>query len=154
MQSASIEPKISPMMKRFVLPLFVCAAAFAAGPAVFPEPRELSASGKPFEIDQKIVIVGEPALARLVQSQLADRYGVAVRTTSPDRLASGDRAIVIRATPDANTPKQPEGYLLDVTANHVLLAGADAAGVFYGVQSLRQLIERAARRHRGPRPPS
>jgi hexosaminidase len=37
-----------------------------------------------------------------------------------------------------------EAYVVDVTSDHVAIRGADAAGVFYGIQTLRQLIPAAA----------
>jgi hexosaminidase len=40
---------------------------------------------------------------------------------------------------DDGTP-DPEGYLLDVAGGQVTILGTDAAGVFYGIQTLRQLI--------------
>ncbi len=40
--------------------------------------------------------------------------------------------------------RAPESYLLHVTADRVLVAGGDAAGVFRGVQTLRQLLPPAA----------
>ena len=36
--------------------------------------------------------------------------------------------------------RAPEGYLLEVDAQAVVIAGTDDAGAFYGLQSLRQLI--------------
>ncbi len=35
-----------------------------------------------------------------------------------------------------------QGYVLDVEPNQVLVAGKDSAGLFYGVQTLRQLVVR------------
>jgi N-acetyl-beta-hexosaminidase len=40
-----------------------------------------------------------------------------------------------------------EGYLLCVTPKQILLAANDAPGVFYGIQTLKQLI----RAHAGPK---
>lgn len=37
--------------------------------------------------------------------------------------------------------KQPESYRLRITADGIQIAGADAAGVFYGVQTLIQLLQ-------------
>ena len=39
-----------------------------------------------------------------------------------------------------DTIKDEEGYLLSVTNNKVLISGKTAKGVFYGIQSLRQLL--------------
>ena len=36
----------------------------------------------------------------------------------------------------------PEGYVLQVSENLVLIAGSDEAGAFYGLQSLPQLVDK------------
>jgi len=36
--------------------------------------------------------------------------------------------------------QKPEGYTIHVTSNQILITGNDEAGVFYGIQSLRQLL--------------
>jgi len=44
----------------------------------------------------------------------------------------------------------PEGCLVHVSSGHALIAGHDTAGTFYGLQLLRQLIERNAGQMRAP----
>lgn len=39
-----------------------------------------------------------------------------------------------------NTALKKEGYTLDVSADKIIIEGGDKAGVFYGIQSLRQLL--------------
>ena len=51
-------------------------------------------------------------------------------------LPAGDGGIVLRLDPALPA----EGYRLDVTASLIDLAGGSAAGVFYGAQTLRQLL--------------
>ncbi|MBO8202057.1 beta-N-acetylhexosaminidase [Streptomyces smyrnaeus] len=45
----------------------------------------------------------------------------------------------------------PEAYRLEVTADRALIEGGDAAGVFRGLQTLRQALPPAAFRRAGPR---
>ena len=40
----------------------------------------------------------------------------------------------------ADQPYRAEGYVLDITSRRVMITGDDVAGVFYGIQSLRQLL--------------
>jgi hypothetical protein len=49
-------------------------------------------------------------------------------------------------TPSAATVVGPEGYVLNVTSTCVILAAVDSAGLFYGVQTLRQIISTDATR--------
>ncbi|WP_432221626.1 beta-N-acetylhexosaminidase [Flavobacterium sp. TMP13] len=39
-----------------------------------------------------------------------------------------------------NSIKEKEGYLLSITSNKVMISGKTATGVFYGIQTLRQLL--------------
>ncbi|MDX9869075.1 MAG: beta-N-acetylhexosaminidase, partial [Kiritimatiellia bacterium] len=59
----------------------------------------------------------------------------------PDRppLTLGAIRLAAPAAPEERQP--PEGYLLRVNQAGVRLVAADAAGFFYGVQTLRQLLE-------------
>lgn len=157
---------------RFVSVLQLLAlAAPLAWPGVFPEPREMEPRQGHFQIDEGAVLLlprnaapADRSLARLVAADLADLHGLAVRTIETDRITPGTRAIVL------GTPANPlvkaactrigvevsaaspgrEGYLLDSSPELVLVAGSDDAGAFYGVQSLRQLIERDGRNARVP----
>ena len=73
---------------------------------------------------------------RLLAAVLADAgYPSEQRETSGAPNAAD---FILRIDP-AVTPK-PEGYRLDVTATGVVISGRDAAGAFYGVETLRQLI--------------
>jgi len=49
-------------------------------------------------------------------------------------------------TPSAATAVGPEGYVLNVTSTCIILAAVDSAGLFYGVQTLRQIISTDATR--------
>ncbi len=40
-----------------------------------------------------------------------------------------------------NIPEVAEGYYLDITADHVVIAGRDGRGTFYGVQTFLQLLK-------------
>ncbi|HRN56494.1 MAG TPA: glycoside hydrolase family 20 zincin-like fold domain-containing protein, partial [Agriterribacter sp.] len=52
----------------------------------------------------------------------------------------GNKNIYLSVNPSAVTAKKPEAYRLHISENGITITGADAAGVFYGVQSLLALI--------------
>jgi len=143
-------------MKPLCIILLSFAAAHAA-PAVFPEPREIELRGEALLLDETVRILLPPqasrhdvALARMLTAELADRYGIAVSTRRANALPAAGRFIVMGsaanpllkqlAAPQPVTT--PEGYTLRVDARSAVVAGADDAGAFYGMQSLRQLIEK------------
>ncbi len=68
-----------------------------------------------------LILIGEPGTNRLV-SEACERLGLRVSAEDPG----------------------PEGYVLSATPQVVVVAGSDAAGSFYGVQSLIQLLGRNA----------
>ncbi|WP_460797267.1 beta-N-acetylhexosaminidase [Microbacterium sp. GXF0217] len=83
----------------------------------------------------RIVIVdGADAAASALSDHLAERVGVRPETTRSEP-AAGD--IVLRAT-----GADGEGYRLEVT-DRVEIAGSEA-GLFYGIQTLRQLLHEEA----------
>lgn len=131
-------------------------------PLIFPEPREMRETGRSFRLDDKVVIAlplrpspHDIRLARVLQRDLSDRYGLGVRTLRMDTIPAHRRLILLgaisnplisrscerrRVSISQNHPGR-EGYVLQVDEQEVLVAGSDDDGAFYGVQSLRQLIE-------------
>ncbi|HWQ54686.1 MAG TPA: beta-N-acetylhexosaminidase [Bryobacteraceae bacterium] len=123
---------------------------------VFPEPREIKPAEGSFAIAGARIALPAAAtaadryLARMLQSDLSDRYGLAIPTVPAGNLKPGDRAILMgvisnpgiraRATKLGLKTTAPEGYALDVSPNMVMVAGTDDRGAFYGLQTLRQLI--------------
>ena len=129
---------------------------------IFPLPQEMQLTGNSFVLDGTITIVvpqnmskNDIFLARFLVRELSDRYGIAVKIEQLSAIP-GNRRVVIMGKFDnplisqfckANNlianEKTPgsEGYFLQVNSNSIVIAGSDDAGAFYGLQSLRQLID-------------
>jgi len=127
---------------------------------IFPEPREISAAGKGFVLDNQVTIAIPAAashedlfLAHFLADELGDRFAMHLKTERVTHLESGRRMILMGSAANplvaaycaqnhievsAQNPGA-EGYVLVVSANVVLVAGSDDQGAFYGLQSLRQL---------------
>ncbi len=132
------------------------------GSLIFPRPQKIAPSESHFILDDKVQILLPRAatdqdlqLAVWLRDEVADRYGCFLRI---QRTADGGKGRVIvmgTATnplvrqygarvglPTAGYPRlNPEGYVLRANADVVLIAGASDRGTFYGLQSLRQLVE-------------
>lgn len=136
--------------------LLIWPALVAGQIHVFPEPREVKPAGAPFAVKgAKIALPANPTaadryLARVLQSDLSDRYGVIIPAVPAASLKTGDRAIImgVAANPAIRSraarlglkTTAAEGYALGVSADSVVVAGTDDRGAFYGMQTLRQLI--------------
>ncbi|MDQ2658432.1 MAG: family 20 glycosylhydrolase, partial [Bacteroidota bacterium] len=77
--------------------------------------------------------------ASYLRQALADVIGHQLQVA--EGLASGERAIQLLLE---TQPRHAEGYSLKISSAGVIITGSDAAGVFYGIQSLRSLIPLAA----------
>ncbi|MGW4049291.1 beta-N-acetylhexosaminidase [Streptomyces sp. NPDC004779] len=77
---------------------------------------------------------GTGATARWLRSVL----GAAIGLPLPD--GGGPGAIRLRLSPETAREYGPEGYRLSVTGDGVLLDGGGPAGLFWGAQTLRQLL--------------
>ncbi|MFC1712073.1 glycoside hydrolase family 20 zincin-like fold domain-containing protein [Candidatus Poribacteria bacterium] len=132
-----------------------------AEPFIFPYPRKSETLEGRFVLDEQAVILlpenpsqSDTFLARFLSADLVDRYQVALGTVTARQVDEGKRFFLMGtiANPLVKTfcneygltiPEQyssGESYVLHITDNAVLIAGADEAGAFYGLQSLRQLI--------------
>lgn len=104
---------------------------------IVPAPRHLEARDGVFRLaDTTTLRAAEPA--RLAADALRRDLGRATGYAFPD-AAADDAAITITVDP-VHLP--PEAYTLTVSPDRIEIIGGDAAGAFYGVQSLRQLLPR------------
>lgn len=130
----------------------------AAGPVVFPKPRQFDVLAGQLKMRQTIPVLlpsapssGDLFLAGLLTAELSDRYGIALHTRRVSSLPANGAFILVgsRANPlvreylarHTQPPAKDEGYVLEVSDRAAVVAGTDESGAFYGLQSLRQLIE-------------
>ena len=107
-------------------------------PSIIPIPVSCRLTGgAPFALTaQTTVSTGGNASLQGVATQLGKLLGVGVAAQS----TTGVNVIALSIDPALTTKLGPEGYVLSVTAGSVAIRGGGAAGVFYGMQSLRQLL--------------
>jgi hexosaminidase len=112
---------------------------------IIPMPRSIHEASGRFQLDQSTrVVLSGPARAEL--RSVVELLLVPLRSASGLPLPiAGDasdhaaHALVFRLTPGADSV-QPEGYRLVVTQRAVVLSAATSAGLFWGLQTLRQLL--------------
>lgn len=146
----------------FIFILGLTGWAAPTPPLIFPLPQEMKEPGIDFILDERAAFLvperpseNDLRLARALAGELAERGGVAILTLRVARLPEERRFLLlgtvenplIQAALDAAAlaaarKLPPEGYLLRVTPERVIVAGRDDAGAFYGMQSLRQLVRR------------
>lgn len=125
--------------------LLAASALLAQAPtppiALLPLPATLTPGAGAFPLTASTVIVTDAALAPLGR-RLAGMLGpatgldLAVRTGK----APGSGFIALREQPALSATLGSEGYQLEATAKGVTIRAAAPAGVFYGLQTLRQLF--------------
>jgi hexosaminidase len=132
----------------------------AQQPQLIPQPREVQTKTVRFTVTpgMQILVVSPVGMedhfaAESLQEELelvtGHKYPIATTTAAP---SAGTASILlgrldqspIRGLVDSRRLRRdgiPEqGYLLDVEPGQVLVAGKDGPGLFYGVQTLRQLV--------------
>jgi hexosaminidase len=130
----------------------------AQQPQLIPQPRDLQSTGQAFEVRPETEIVLPPASAaedRFAAESLQEELKLVTGHECPIvSLASAAKAPAIHLTRfgDETTGSALEGaglnttgvgdqgYVLDVEPSGIVVAGKDSAGLFYGVQTLRQLV--------------
>jgi hexosaminidase len=110
-----------------------------------PQPLEVKSGSGAFEFkpDTAIIVDKGSADAMNVGKQLAERLragtGLELKVSTADKSETQSNAIRI-STLGANSPLGAEGYTLDVAPNGVSIAGGGGPGMFYGMQTLLQLM--------------
>lgn len=135
-------------MKRLILlfSIFICLKLLTASKPtqnplqIIPAPAELTLSKGQFFLRGDINLVYEPGLKDLAQFLKAHLQGarqVNVLLFEGDIYPSRARTIVLKTD---HSLDNHEKYTLHITNRSITIAGGGAQGVFYGLQSLRQLL--------------
>jgi hypothetical protein len=144
--------------------LFACLYQAHSGetPLIFPVPQQMELSSNSFVLDESVsIIVPSGAsdkdlfLARFLVREVSNLYDLALKIESRADIPK-DRKVVVMGTGSNPLIKKfcadnklslskdnpgPEGYLLEVSDGAIVIAGSDDQGAFFGLQSLRQLMQ-------------
>ncbi len=129
---------------------------------IFPIPQQLQIFDGTFVLDEAVSVIipqnpnqHDLTLARLLVRELSNKYGIGLKIETRADIPK-DRKVVVMGSVQNPLIKSyctgkklvltqkdpgPEGYLLLVNDNAVIIGGSDDPGAFYGLQSLRQLIQ-------------
>jgi len=129
-------------------------------PMILPRPKRFVGKEGEFAVEAGTAMVlapdadGDDFLSALsLKKEIASRGGPELPPERHVRLDGlGRRVLLLRLDRDeglwpplaelgSEADRSPESYCLLVTPDEVVVAGRDAAGLFYGVQTLRQLLQ-------------
>ena len=135
----------------------------AIQPLLIPQPRQVESRAQPFRVETglKIVLVTPVApqdrdAARSIQEELelvtGHRFPIVALPEPPKdtpaivlgRFDQPQIGALLKAWGLSAEGVGDQGYVLEVTEKAILVAGKDSAGLFYGAQTLRQLVVPAA----------
>ena len=104
---------------------------------IIPKPEKLIIQNGRFPITTNTKIIPEKGLgqeAAYLSDLLSSTLGIDLQIESSGEY---DNVITLKLDP---TIENTEGYKLSIQYNAIAISGKTAAGVFYGIQSLRQLL--------------
>lgn len=107
--------------------------------SIIPLPQQMTVSGGVFSLSAEMQISTDPAAlpeAQLLAEMLREAVGITLKIGGDVPVA----AITLRIDPDL-TALGSEGYKLSATPERITIEAAARAGLFYGIQTLRQMVE-------------
>ncbi|HET7624472.1 MAG TPA: family 20 glycosylhydrolase, partial [Verrucomicrobiae bacterium] len=119
-------------------------APAAEEPAIIPLPQKMELQSGAFKLTRKTRILVDSDASRETANFLAEklRKSTGFPFAGADVLSSDAKIknAILFSTENANTNPGTEGYSLSVTRNGVVIRASTQAGLFYGAQTLLQLL--------------
>ncbi|HWB54169.1 MAG TPA: beta-N-acetylhexosaminidase, partial [Tepidisphaeraceae bacterium] len=111
-------------------------------PGIIPEPQSIHPGAGHFQIKSNTQIISDSsshATAEFLANLLAPALGQPLAIVdAPSKSSASQNAIQLSVEPTQNLG--PEAYKLTITDSKIQIVGGGDAGVFYGIQTLRQLL--------------
>jgi hexosaminidase len=107
---------------------------------IIPSPVRYTVQAGSLQLSNEFTIVYDKGLdseAQYLAEKLAEITGTTFKTSAQ---ADSNTKVIRLALGKVDLPASSEAYSLAVSADKIAITGVDAAGVFYGVQTLRGLI--------------
>lgn len=116
-------------------------AAGVSSPAIIPLPQKMTLHPGVFQLTSDTHICTDAASIKTAQFlavrlRVVTGYPISIVSAKLDET----RGNILLTTKDANTNLGPEGYTLTAVPDSVVIRGTTQAGLFYGVQTLFQLL--------------
>lgn len=135
-------PYLIAAMMGLMMSVSVSPAAQSAPPVLIPLPAKVTVLEGHFVLGPKTAIhaaQSEADTAQILVDAIAGSTGHKLRVVPESNSASHDGAIILSLDP-ARVSAGEEGYKLEVTPKGVSIAAAKSPGLFYGMQTFRQLL--------------
>lgn len=119
---------------------------------LIPRPVQVEAGAGSFQLDNKCTLRCEASPTLRLDIESLERYfvnlldsscGLNVRGDSPSNSSSnggGYQREIVLALRDAPLQTNTEGYLISIVPNRLTIEAQHPAGLFWGIQTLRQLL--------------
>ncbi|MFN5422933.1 MAG: beta-N-acetylhexosaminidase, partial [bacterium] len=133
------------MMRVLMTIFFLCIFSFslqAQQVNIIPQPKEVNLKTGNFNISSKTSVVFNQEELKFLAEYTAGiiKSSVNIDPAVIDQVGTKSKAKAINLIIDPSAATAKEGYLLDVTSQRIIVSSRTAQGVFYGVQSLLQMI--------------
>jgi hexosaminidase len=126
-----------------LLSILTATALAAAGPSVIPAPQKMELGEGVFKFTMQTRIDTDSAsqdAAQLLAARLRKATGYSFKTDAKVADGLAVKGAILLTTNNAKSNLGAEGYELSVTPDAVVIRAPEQAGLFYGVQTLLQLL--------------